>query len=66
MNYQEIRIAREQAQRDIEVSNSAVRQAAQLIIGRLRVSGVQGWVLEELKRELKDFNMKTYTWIDRG
>jgi len=65
MNYQEIRMAREQAIRDIETADLAVRQAAQLIARRLRSSGVQGWILEELKRELKDFNIKTYQWIDR-
>lgn len=65
MDYQDIRMARQQAVRDIEVADAAIRQAAQLISGRLRSSGVQVGVLEELKRELKDFNLKTYEWIDR-
>lgn len=66
MNYQDIRLARETAQREIDAADRAVSQAAQLIVGRLRSSGTNGWILEELKRELKDYNIKTYSWIDRG
>ena len=62
MNYSDIRLAREQAQRDIYRADEAIRQAAQLIAGRLKSSRVQGSVLEELKRELRDYNMKTYSW----
>jgi len=62
MDYQDIRLAREHAQREIEASDVAVKQAAQLIVRRLRASNVQCWILEELKRELRDYNMKTYEW----
>ena len=64
MNYEDIRLAREQAQRDIDRADSAIRDAARLIVGRLRSSDVQFWVLEELKKELRSYNMKTYTWKD--
>lgn len=64
MNYQDIRMAREQAQREIELANEAARQAARLIAGRLRASDVQCRVLEELKKELRNYNMKTCTWKD--
>jgi hypothetical protein len=62
MNYQDVIEVREQAQRDIEVADLAVRQAVKLVIGRLKSSRVQGSHLSELKRELKDFNMHTWCW----
>lgn len=46
-----------------ETLRNADRQAnemAKLIVGRLR--HVDGWVLDNLKRELRDFNMHTRSW----
>ena len=62
MTYQEVMEARRQALHQLELADTAVKQAAALIAGRLRSSRVAPWVLRELKRELKEFNMTTNEW----
>lgn len=62
MTYQEVMEARRQALYQLELADTAVKQAAALIAGRLRSSNVAPWVLRELKRELKNFNMTTSEW----
>lgn len=66
MNYADIQKARQDARQTISYADAAARDAAQLIVGRLRVANVSGWVLYELKRELRGFNMKTGQWTDKG
>lgn len=66
MNYADIQKARQDARQTISYADAATRDAAQLIVGRLKVANVSGWVLYELKRELKSFNMKTGQWTDKG
>lgn len=64
MNYSDINQARIQAVSDIEKADIAITQAARLIKGRLRAAKVSSWVLDDLKRELKDYNMVTGLWRD--
>lgn len=64
MNYRDIRVARDQAEQDIERADQAVREAVKLITGRLKSAGVRWNYLDELKRELKDYNMQTNCWKD--
>lgn len=62
ISYQDIHRARNIAKRQIELADEAVGHACGLSAGRLRASGVSEWVLCELKKELKNFNMHTGTW----
>jgi len=62
MTYDDIRNARAEAQAAILLADRATRQAADLIMGRLRVADVDASTLRELKRELQDFNMLTGKW----
>ena len=65
MNYLDIERARIEAEKSIKAAKKATRQAADLIKGRLRSDDVPGWVLNELKAELRDWNMHTYQWRER-
>jgi len=62
ITYGNISAARRRAEQEIEMADCAIRQAADLIRGRLKVAGVQCWVLEDLKKELKNYNMHTGEW----
>ena len=62
LSYHDIEQARVEAQRTIGYADKAVRQAASLSAGRLEKAGVQGYILEELKRELKNYNIHTGCW----
>ena len=53
-----------EARATINNANLCVGQMARLCAGRLRESGVSGYVLEKLKRELKNYNMHTGIWKD--
>ena len=46
-------------------ANDAVQRLARICAGRLRVSKVPGYVLVQLKQELRDFDMRTHTWRTR-
>ena len=46
-------------------ANDAVQRLARICAGRLRVSKVSGYVLAQLKQELRDFDMRTHTWRTR-
>ncbi|QNK65882.1 hypothetical protein [Variovorax sp. PAMC26660] len=65
MDFQEFTSAVEAAKSDIKRGDTASRNLASLLCGRLRVAGVAGYVLAELKRELQDFNRQTGTWKER-
>lgn len=64
MDYLDINRARICAEQEIETADEAVRGAVRLIIGRLKVARVAPWMLKDLKRELRDFNMQTSCWKD--
>jgi hypothetical protein len=65
LTYHEIQQARIEAEQTIARADKATRHVARLIQGRLRASGIPGYVLEELKRELRDYNMHTGEWRER-
>lgn len=62
MNFEDFTTAVEVAKSDIQRGDRAAAQLAKLLCGRLRVAGVSPWVLNELKRELQDFNRQTNSW----
>jgi len=62
MNYSDVEKARVEAIKTLELADNAIRHAADLIKRRLRSSRVRWPVLDELKRELKDYNMRTGKW----
>lgn len=64
MNYIDIKNAREEAKNRIILADAATRDAAKLVAGRLKISRVDAWTLEELKRELKNYNIHTGRWKD--
>ncbi len=63
MNYYDIEQARIEAQTTINRADQASREAARLITGRLMIAKVDCNTLEKLKRELKNYNMHTRTWM---
>jgi len=54
--------ARREAERQIQMADESVRISLRLAVGRLKVSNVSGSVLAELKKELADFNARTWEW----
>ena len=62
MDFNDIRNARIAAQHQVELADQAVKDAVRLASGRLKAANVPTYLLEELKRELKDFNAKTGEW----
>ena len=65
MTFDEMTEAVEEAERTIRMADIATRKVAKLIIGRLRSIKTPSWVLAELKRELRDYNIHTGQWKDR-
>ena len=51
-----------QAENTLRGADEVATNAASILPGRLRK--VSPHVLADLKRELRDFNMKTYAWKD--
>ena len=62
MNYKDIENARFNAQKQIELADIAARDAAKICAGRLQIANVAPFILTALKKELKNFNMHTYSW----
>jgi hypothetical protein len=62
MNYQDVRKARDQAEYTLNNADKVVREAVSLIKGRLKSSRVSWLALNELKRELRNYNMHTGSW----
>lgn len=65
LSYDDIRYARQQAIADIDRADEVARQAAELIVNRLRIAKVDRDTLAALKRELQDFNAVTRRWKPR-
>ena len=55
----------QEARQTIRNGDIVARRLASIVAGRLRMSDVDIWVLKELKRELRDFNIHTGTWKDK-
>ena len=65
MTFEEMAEAIAEAEMTIRRGDRHVAAMASLVRGRLRSGGVSTWVLEELKRELRDFNIHTGSWKER-
>lgn len=46
-------------------ANEVVQQLARICVGRLRSSHASVYVLARLKRELRDFDLRDYSWRDK-
>lgn len=60
MNHSEMRQALSEMKSTQNAADECANTAAQMVAGRLR--HCQGWVVEQLKRELRDFNIQTRRW----
>ena len=56
----------QKARRDISNADSLVAEMAVLCVGRLRRSAASPNTLEQLKRELRDYNIHTGKWKDES
>jgi len=62
MKFQEMNEAILDAETTMRMADVTAKKIGRLLVGRLRECPYH--VLEALKKELKDYNMKTYTWKD--
>lgn len=58
--FDEMRAAVSQAETTLRAADSVADSMARLLRGRLK--SVPGYVLSDLKRELRDFNIHTKEW----
>jgi hypothetical protein len=65
VNFADLANAVEDAKRDVDIGDCAVRQIARLAANRLRIAEVPPHILAQLKRELRDFDMTTGKWKAR-
>lgn len=65
MDWDDLRLAREQAQETIRLADTQVIYAAKLAAGRLRKSGLDRYWLRQLKKELNEFNAVTGKWSNK-
>jgi hypothetical protein len=65
MNYDDMEQAVRDAENTLRIADAVVSKIAYTIKGRLRRSNTAGWILADIKRELRDFNIHTGTWKDR-
>lgn len=65
MNSSEMHAAVNEAKATISRADLEVGRMASMIAGRLRNGRVHCGALEELKRELKDYNIHTRSWKDQ-
>ena len=54
----------EDAKNTMEKADLLVRKLSGLMAGRLRSADVSCYVLEKLKRELRNYNIQTQRWKD--
>lgn len=60
MNFDEMTAAVDDAGHTMSLANIAAKKVAGLLVGRLRT--VEVWVLADLKRELRDFDLRSKSW----
>lgn len=60
MNFNEAYQAAKDAEDTIEKTDLLVKRLSKLMVGRLRL--IPKHIAADLKKELKDFNAKEYTW----
>lgn len=61
MNFDEMHAAVKDAERTLSLADGVITKIARMLIGRLR-KVESGWVLADLKRELRGFNIHTKKW----
>lgn len=62
MNLEQLNEAVADAKETMRLADIAAYRVAHLLRGRLRSAGIPTYMLEDLKRELRDFNLHTGTW----
>ena len=60
MEWDDFTSAVRSAKSDVSRGDSAIRELAGLMVGRIRLANIPGAVLAKLKRELRDFNLQTW------
>lgn len=65
MNWLEVTTAFKKAREELSQADHIADDMAKLLIGRLRAQ-VNRYSCKALKRELRDFDMRTSTWRNRG
>ncbi len=62
MQWSEMNHAVNEARAIIDRADLFVAQMARLIAGKLKSGDVSAWTLTELKKELRDFDMRSGDW----
>ena len=62
MNWNDFKTAFDDAKNTVRQADSVVADMARMVAGRLKNSNVSHYVLEELKKELADYNLHTKEW----
>lgn len=62
MNFDEMTDAVKEAEHTMSIANIAANKIAHMLVGRLRK--VDSWVLADLKRELRAFDLRGNKWKD--
>lgn len=60
--FDEVRAAVDEARHTLRAVDSQVDNMARLIAGRLEAASVRPYILKELKKELRGFNIHTGCW----
>ena len=53
-----------EAKTTISRADSMIKQMGYIMRGKLRSGGVSEYVLEDFKKELRNFDMRTHCWKD--
>ena len=64
LTFNEMEEAIRDAQEVIRQFKFKINTMAELIAGNLRSGRVDSWTLDQLKKELKNYNMCTHCWKD--
>lgn len=64
MQWSEMNNAVNEAMTVMDRADTFVGQMARMIVGKLKSGNVSDYTLRMLKKELRDFNMKTDRWKD--
>jgi len=62
LTWSEVNHGIKDAERTMSAADRVVGEMADLIRGKLRSGKVSGYALADLKRELRDFDLRTYCW----
>ena len=62
MNWQDFAVAHDDAKRTIVKANSIRKWAAEILADHLKSSGIDVYILAALKREMKNFDLRSLSW----